>query len=69
MQITEGFFIKIPLNSQIMITTGGKQPLHSAGRYTRLEPEAGGAADSVRTRIQLREMNEDDGREGRIVRT
>ena len=52
-----------------MITTGGKQPLHSAWRYTRLEPEAGGAADSVRTRIQLREMNEDDGREGRIVRT
>ena len=52
-----------------MITTGGKQPLHSAWRYTRLEPEAGGAADSARPRIQLREMNEDDGREGRIVRT
>lgn len=39
MQITEGFFIKIPSKQPNIVTTGGKQPLHSAGRYTRLCPE------------------------------
>jgi hypothetical protein len=63
MQIKKRFFRKIYSKQPNRIITEGNSPLFTAWRYTRIEPEAGGAARRI-YRNDIPGNRRRDGREG-----